>query len=53
MVKAVCTDSQRLHREDRVDDFPCRHNRIGVVQQIDVESGVHLLIVASFTIVTS
>jgi hypothetical protein len=28
----------------RVDDFICGHNGTGVVRDIDVESGVHLLI---------
>ena len=32
-----------LERRDRLDDFICGHNRTGVVWDIDVESGVHLL----------
>src|SRR5215813_7553692 len=31
-------------RRDRVDDLLCVHNGTGVVRDIDVESGVHLLI---------
>src|SRR5215469_6663344 len=31
-------------RRDRGDDFVCGHNGTGVVQDIDVERGVHLLI---------
>jgi len=33
-----------LERRDRVDDLSCGHNGTGVVWDIDVESGVHLLI---------
>src|SRR5229473_5321873 len=43
-VKLLRTDSQGLDRRDQVDDFICGHNGTGVVWDIDVESGVHLLI---------
>ena len=33
-----------LKRRDRLDDFICGHNGAGIVRNIDVESGVHLLI---------
>jgi hypothetical protein len=32
-----------LVRSVRVDDFICGHNGTGVVREIDVESGVHLI----------
>src|SRR5262245_13084272 len=38
------TDSQGLERKDRVDHFLCGNEGTGVVREIDVESGVHLLI---------
>src|SRR5215510_7471058 len=45
MLEAVLrTDSKGLERRDRVDDFLCGHDGTGVVRDIDVESGVHLLI---------
>ena len=31
-------------RRDRVDDFLCGHNCAGVVRDIDVEGGMHLVI---------
>src|ERR1700736_5302354 len=37
-------DPRGLERRDRVYDFLCGHNGTGVVRDIDVESGVHLLI---------
>src|SRR5205807_1399417 len=33
-----------LERRDRVDDLLCGHDRTGIVREINVESGVHLLI---------
>src|SRR6476646_3236573 len=33
----------QLERRDRVDDLLCGHDRAGIVREIDVESGVHLL----------
>jgi hypothetical protein len=43
-VKLLRTDSYGLERRERVDDRICGHNGPGVVRDIDVESGVHLLI---------
>src|SRR5713226_10317544 len=43
-VKLLRTDLQGLDRRDQVDDFICGHDGTGVVRDIDVESGVHLLI---------
>src|SRR5262252_9770084 len=42
VLRDFCRDS--LERIDRVDDFFCGHNGIGVIWNIDVESGVHLVI---------
>src|SRR5262245_41970200 len=36
------TGFEGLERRERVDNFICCHNGIGVVRQIDLESGVHL-----------
>jgi len=38
------TDSRGLSNRDQVDDFLCGHNGAGVVRDINVESGVHLLV---------
>src|ERR1700688_2176488 len=43
-VKLLRTDSQGLDRRNQVDDFICGHDGTGVVRDIDVDSGVHLLI---------
>ena len=43
-VKLLCIDSLGLDGRDQADDFICGHNGTGVARDIDVESGVHLLI---------
>src|SRR5262249_20957226 len=43
-VKLLRTGFEGLERRERVDNFICCHNGIGVVREIDIESGVHLFI---------
>jgi hypothetical protein len=43
-LKLLCTDFLGLDRRERLDNFICCHNGIGVVREIDFESGVHLLV---------
>src|SRR5262249_51786065 len=42
--KLLRTDFEGLDRRERVDNFICCHNGIGVVREIDLESGVHLFV---------
>src|SRR5262245_49074072 len=42
--KLLRTGFEGLDRRERVDNFICRHNGIGVVREIDLESGAHLFI---------
>src|SRR5262249_19413194 len=43
-VKLLRTGFEGLDRRERVDNFICCHNGIGVVREIDLQSGVHLFI---------